>query len=373
MAITLDGSLGVTTPTYGGTDTSEYIVPVTGFKNRIINGAMMIDQRNAGASVNGTGTFPVDRFSLSSSGVGVYSGQRSTTAPANFLNSIILTVTTPDSSVTGTDNCVVLQRIEGFNFADMAWGTANASTITISFWVRSSITGTYFVRLANNNYDRSYCASYTISAANTWEYKTITIGGDTTGTWATNNSSGVAVEFVLGNGTTYQTSSANTWIAGNYLSTSSQTNWISTNGATFYITGVQLEKGSTATSFDYRPYGTELQLCQRYYYLLSASANNLTFFHNVWAYTTTVAIGTIVFPQVLRTSPSLVTSGTASNYRVVLGGTFTNCSAVPTTDQLSPYSMDILYTVASGLTVGQGGSSCANSSTAAILGFNAEL
>ncbi len=237
-----------------------------GFKNRIINGAMVIDQRNAGASVSisGSAKFSCDRFETRAVGGGVVSAQRSTTAPAGFINSVLITVTTADSSVASTDDYKTGQIIEGFNISDFGWGTANAAAITVSFWVRSSITGTYVVALQNDAENRSYPATYTINTANTFEYKTVTIAGDTTGTWLTDSGKGVRVNWNLGSGSSYN-GTANAWNASDARTVSGATNWIATNGATFYITGVQLEKGSTATSFDYRPYGTELQLCQRYF------------------------------------------------------------------------------------------------------------
>ena len=246
----------------------------TGFKNRIINGAMVIDQRNAGALVAGaTGNiYAVDRTSIfvGGSGTGRISGQRSTTAPTGFVNSLISTVTTADASPAAAYGYANLQRIEGYNVADLGWGAAGAATITISFWVRSSLTGTYAVSLLNEANDRTYVSTYSISAANTFEQKTITIAGDVSGTWDKTNLTGIAVFFGLGGGSSRTTSTFNTWMAPTVASTAITTasgcvNWIGTSGATFYITGVQLEKGSTATSFDYRPYGTELALCQRYF------------------------------------------------------------------------------------------------------------
>ena len=236
------------------------------FKNRIINGAMVIDQRNAGATVAAPsdGAYVLDRYRMFTNGGGVYSVGQSSTAPAGFTKSMLCTVTTADASISAGDYYPFVQAIEGYNIADLGWGTADAKTVTASFWVRSSVTGTYPFALRNGSGARSYVTTYTISAANTWEYKTITIAGDTTGTWDSTNSSGILVTFDLGSGSTYQ-GTANTWQAGNFFATSAATKLISTNGATFYITGVQLEKGSTATSFDYRPYGTELALCQRYY------------------------------------------------------------------------------------------------------------
>lgn len=245
---------------------SEISVPNTfGFKNRIINGAMMIDQRNAGASVTTSGgnNYDPDRWLVYDSVGSKMTLQQVTDAPAGFTKSQKITslaATAPAS----TDYYFSAQRIEGFNVADLAWGTASAATVTLSFWVKSSLTGSFSGAFGNASFSRSYPFSYTISAANTWEQKTITVAGDTTGTWATDNSTGLQVLFDLGSGTS-RAGAANTWSANDYRKVTGSVNLIGTNGATFYITGVQLEKGSTATSFDYRPYGTELALCQRYY------------------------------------------------------------------------------------------------------------
>ena len=242
-----------------GTTTGYY-----GFKNRIINGAMVIDQRNAGASVTPTNAqYLVDRFFASLTQASKFTAQRSTTTATGFINSLLITSSSAYSVLTG-DTFLIAQSIEGFNVSDLAWGTANAQTVTLSFWVRSSLTGTFGGALTNAGQNRSYPFSYTISSANTFEYKTVTITGDTTGTWATDNSTGITVRFGLGSGSTYS-GTAGAWAAGNFVQPTGSVSVVGTNGATFYITGVQLEKGSTATSFDYRPYGTEFALCQRYY------------------------------------------------------------------------------------------------------------
>jgi len=241
-----------------------------GFRNRIINGAMVIDQRNAGASVgtaSGTAVYSLDRQKLEYSQTSKFTVQQnagSVTPPVGFSNYLGATSSSAYSVVAG-DYFLIYQSIEGFNFSDMAWGTASAATVTLSFWVRSSLTGTFGGSLQNSAGNRSYPYSYTISAANTWEQKTITIAGDTAGTWiGATNGIGVVVYFSLGMGST-RSGTAGAWAAGNFLAPTGATSVVGTNGATFYITGVQLEKGSTATSFDYRPYGTELALCQRYY------------------------------------------------------------------------------------------------------------
>jgi hypothetical protein len=237
-----------------------------GFKNRIINGAMVIDQRNAGASVTPNSTYTLDRWICPTTQTSKFTVQQnagSVTPPTGFSN--YLGVTSSSSySVNSTDVFAVRQIIEGFNSADLAWGTASALPITISFWVRSSLTGTFGLGLGNSGFSRAYPATYTISAANTWEYKTVTIAGDTTGTWLTNNGIGIQVSFGLGYGSSYL-GTANAWNAGTAFMPTGATSVVGTNGATFYITGVQLEKGSTATSFDYRPITTELALCQRYF------------------------------------------------------------------------------------------------------------
>ena len=239
-----------------------------GFKNRIINGAMAIDQRNAGASVTAGYGYSIDRWQVDSYGgqggkINQQQNAGSVTPPVGFTNYLGLTSTSAFSVGAG-DGLVLNQRIEGFNCADLGWGTANAKTVTLSFWVRSSLTGTFGGALVNQAGNRSYPFNYTINSANTWEYETITIVGDTTGTWNTNNAGCIQVNFGLGVGTTYS-GTAGTWAGAYYGSTTGATSVVGTNGATFYITGVQLEKGSQATAFDYRPYSTELALCQRYY------------------------------------------------------------------------------------------------------------
>ncbi len=245
-----------------------------GFKNRIINGAMVIDQRNGGASVtlpSGT-TRTLDRWTLYSAESSKYSCQQnagSVTPPAGFVNYLGITslaATTPATE----DVYVVRQYIEGFNIADLAWGTANAKTITLSFWVRSSLTGTFGGALKNGSGDYSYPFTYTISQANTWEYKTLTVPGSTSGTWLTTNGLGLSLVFSLGSGSFYA-GSAGSWSNNSYFTATGSTNVVGTNGATWYITGVQVEVGSLSTTFEYRDYGNELRMCQRYYE--SGSAN----------------------------------------------------------------------------------------------------
>ena len=237
------------------------------FKNRIINGAMVIDQRNAGASVTPTnGQYLVDRYFAALTQASKYSAQQNAgavTPPTGFVNYLGATSLSAYSVVAG-DIFSFIQRIEANNVSDLSYGTASASPLTLSFWVRSSLTGTFGGSLLNSSANKSYVFSYTISAANTWEQKSVTITGDTAAALATGNNAAFGLYFSLGMGSTYSTT-AGSWVSGSYFAPTGATSVVGTNGATFYITGVQLEQGVSATSFDVRSIGTELGLCQRYF------------------------------------------------------------------------------------------------------------
>ena len=259
MPTTIHGTNGITFND-GSTQNTR---PAVGFRNRIINGDMRIDQRNAGAAITTQG-HPVDRFALSWAMDGAVSCQRSTTAPSGYRNSLAISVTAQDASIGASQSFQVLQKIEGNNISDLMLGTGNAGTMTLSFWVNSSKTGVYCCTFANGAATRLLPVQYTINNANTWEQKTIAISGDTSGTWLSDNGLGLYVIWNLALGSNYNAGSNNTWNTTQY-GTANQVNFLDTNGATFYITGVQLEAGSTATDFERRPIGTELALCQRYY------------------------------------------------------------------------------------------------------------
>ena len=253
-------SSGTVAEAYGGTGTT---IGYNGFKNRIINGAMVISQRGTTFTQSTANQIGLDRWDGTGTAASKFTFAQSGTGPAEFNNSTLITSLSA-YSVTSGDLFIYRQRIEGYNVADLGFGTANAQTITVSFWVRSSLTGSFGGYITNGSFTRSYLFSYTISSANTWEKKTVTIAGDTSGTWLTTNGLGIEVGFSLGAGATYS-STANTWAGTFYTQPTGATSVVGTNGATWYITGVQLEKGATATSFDYRDYGRELALCQRYF------------------------------------------------------------------------------------------------------------
>jgi len=310
----------ITNPTL--TLQSENVSPFIGFRNRVINGAMMIDQRNAGASISlpdgsAAYSFPVDRFACARANGATATGQQSTVAPAGFTNSLLITNGT-GITVASSGQGYVVHFIEGLNVADLGWGTANAQSVTVSFWTRSSITGTHSGSLFNLAFNRSYPFNYTISSANTWEYKTITIAGDTTGTWSTTNTRGICLSFNNGSGSTYL-GTAGSWAGAGYYGASGSVALNSVTGSTFYITGVQLERGSVATSFDYRPYGTELQLCRRYSWVWNYDAVSNAYSGWVgFSYSTSAVVIMAHYPVEMRGTPTMTTS-TASDFGVTTG------------------------------------------------------
>ena len=347
-SVAATGAVSGTTGTFTGAVNS---INTFGFKNRIINGNMAIDQRNAGASVTLVNQqYTLDRWRFPTNQASKFTLQQnagSVTPPAGFKNYLGLTSTSSYSLLVG-DYFGVNQFVEANNTADLDWGTSNAKTITLSFWVRSSLTGTFggAIRTGDgSNY--SYPFSYTINSANTWEYKTITIPGPTTGTWGTGTSVGLDVWFSVGTGSTFSGTSG-AWAAANYVAPTGATSVVGTSGATFYITGVQLEKGSTATSFDYRPYGTELALCQRYYqttYLGVAvgTASTTTNQVNSWPFTTSTNWNQIItFSSPMRTQPTVTiynpNSGASGSARINGATDATTAATAPTTLNTCVYS-----------------------------------
>jgi hypothetical protein len=343
MTIILDGTTGITTPTTSAT--GEFVTSVTGFKNRIINGAMVIDQRNAGAQISnpaGAG-YTVDRWNFTASQAtkfNIRQNLNSVTPPAGFTNYLGLQVSNA-VTVGSTEYFFLGQAIEGFNTADLDFGKSTASAVTISFWVYSSLTGTFGGSLQANASLRAYAFNYTISSANTWEKKTIAVAGDTTGTWVgATNGIGMNLYLGLGIGSNY-TGTANTWSGSNTIVPTGTSSLVATAGATFYITGVQLEKGSTATSFDYRDYGTELVMCQRYYeksYDQSIVPGTLTdnTIGGVGGYfNTTVLYGNVLYKVVKRIIANTVTiyaydgtSGSVTLYNAAGNSGATGCTAI---------------------------------------------
>jgi hypothetical protein len=364
----LDASGGNTATINSMTPTADSL---QGFRNRLINGEMVIDQRNAGAAVTATG-YPVDRFFGEDGSDAVFTLQQDSSAPTGFTKSVKATITTADASIGATQYGIFAQYIEGTNVADLGFGSASAKTVTLSFWVRSSLTGTFGGVLTNSGFNRSYPFTYTISAADTWEQKSVIIAGDTTGTWLTTTGVGFRVIWSLGSGSTYSATAGSWTSTSTILGATGQTQVISTLNATWYITGAQLEVGSVATPFERRDYGRELMLCQRYYYrtaLLTAGVIAVSAF----AGSTTDFSGFGSFPVRLRTNPSaLEQSGTASHY-AWNGPSSITCSAVPSFSTRTTTDMwQVNCFVSSGLTTGYGGS-LVTGGGAGYLGWSAEL
>jgi hypothetical protein len=377
MPITLDGTSGITTPMYNGSITANAVTPSVSMKNRIINGQMVIDQRNAGASVTASTTgaqgYTLDRWAYQASQASKFTVQQnagSVTPPAGFTNYLGVT-SSATTSVGSSDYFLIDQCVEGLNVADLGWGTANAKTVTLSFQVYSSLTGTFGGAILNSGASRSYPFTYTISSANTWTTISVTIAGDTSGTWLKTNGIGMFISFSLGMGSTYS-GTAGSWSGSALYSATGATSVVGTNGATLFLTGVQLEVGSTATSFDYRPYGTELNLCQRYCYLLSAASNGNCQFGFNYTFDATTAFAYITYPITMRSSPTLTTAGTFNVNQTTSGGYSGKSVSAVSINQACETGCTLQATISGG-TSGGVGTFSANNNTASRLIFSAEL
>jgi hypothetical protein len=342
MSVIINGTDGVTfnDSSLQGAAASPYVI-----KNRIINGDMRIDQRNAGASVTpvnnvGGSGYTLDRWYFSLSQASKLTSQQnaaSVTPPSGYINYLGCTSSSA-YSVGASEVFLLRQSIEGLNVSDLDWGLATAKTVTLSFWVRSSLTGTFGGSVLNNAGTRFYPFSYTISAANTWEQKSVTIAGDTSGTWLTTNGVGINLSFSLGSGSTLS-GTAGSWSSSIYYSATGATSVVGTNGATWYVTGVQLEQNTSATPFERRLYNQELANCQRYYEksfdIGTAPANgpNATSLLTIAGFMSTVAGnnnligGPCRFAVAKRVTPTMTAYGNNSGYWAYIAS---SASASPT-------------------------------------------
>ena len=383
MSLVLNGTDGVTfnDTSLQGAAASPYVL-----KNRIINGDMRIDQRNAGAATTPSATgavYNLDRWVYANTQASKLTIQQTPSATetgyavrvgAGFTNYLSTTVASAYTPLTG-DLFAIEQFIEGLNIADLAWGTSSAKTVTLSFWVNSSLTGTFGGSISNSALDRSYPFTYTISVANTWEQKSITIAGDTTGTWLTTNGIGIRLYLSLGAGATY-TGTAGAWAAGGYTNATGATNVIATASATWRVTGVQLEQNTSATPFERRLYNQELANCQRYCVnYRSADSGSPYFRYGVGQCETTTGLEIVFpYPVPMRVLPTLTTTGTAANYGVYHSSVVTAFSSVPTINNSSSYlNATINGVVASGLTQGRACALLSNNNNTSYLLFSAEL
>ena len=342
-----DGTGSLTVPAESGTVVTT-ASPSLGRRNLIINGAMQIAQRGTSAtSASAIDYYTVDRFNFRGESTGAYTIEQDTDAPANFTHSTKLTVTTPDTSIPSADRYWVGTFLEGNSVSQLNLGTVDAQQFTLSFYIKSSLTGTFSGGFSNGNYDRAYVFEYTINSANTWERKTVTITGDTSGTWTTGTGTGLRVVWDLGSASNRQTTAGAWESSGNFAATGA-TQVIATNGATFYITGVQLEVGSVATPFEHRSYGEELALCQRYYFEDSPVGRDSYFaVGHVW----NGSLGQIGFwtPVPMRTHPSL----SHSNVELLNANTAVGSTGVSFDSGYEGYNLKInVNTSSSGFTSG---------------------
>ena len=335
-------------------------------RNMVINGNFSVFQRGTSATtVSGNDIFAADRFKGWANGGGTFTVEQSTDVPNNeFEFSAKLTNTATDSSVAAGDNYRWATDLEGYTVSRLAYGHSDAKAVTLSFWVKSSLTGTYCGALYSVTASRHYIYEYTISSANTWEKKTITVSsGDTTGSWNRTNGNGLRVYWGFGSGTTYQ-GTAGAWTAGEKWETSSQAAWIGSASATFYITGVQLEVGETATPFEHEDYGTTLKKCKRYYQVYD-NIQGMT----LHCYNTSHAYTSIQYPDgIMRATPT-ATVNYSSGDSFALAGSGKTISAREIVG-VKP-NVFMFKLTASSLTAGQAGHYDKDSTN--IFQFDAEL
>jgi len=358
MAMTLDGSNGVT---FNDASLQGAAASPFGLKNRIINGAMAIFQRGTAATTDLT--YSVDRWKLVKSNDASESVSQNTDAPTGFSYSLRNTISTGDATIGAAQYSGFEQSIEGYNVADLAWGTANAKTVTLSFWVRSSVIGTYTGNLRNSNDTRINPFNFTINVANTWEQKTITITGDTGGTWQTTTSTGIIFAVYAALGSSYTGGTSGTWGTTPAFGCGSPVNGIASNGNIFAISGVQLEVGSTATPFERRLYGQELINCQRYFNLIDSALG---------VNTGTTSLQLVVnFPVQMRAAPSV--AGTTLRVTDMYVADFTSSNPSPSIANATIYGARINTSNFTGMTTGRATALIGTGADAAPLKFSAEL
>ena len=354
---------------------------VEGNPSLIINGDMAVSQRGTSAATVTNGDYRVDRFQMLEVTDGTYTAEQSTTAPDGFSTSLKLACTATDTSLATTQYVYFRQAIEGQNLQHLKYGTSAAEDITLSFWVRSSKTGTYCITIEKFDTTRyHFVKEYSIDTADTWEHKTITISPDSNikasgGVIDNDNGVGLRVDWWLAAGSTYNTATDNTWSSStNDYATSNQVNWMDSTSNDFYLTGVKLEVGSTATFFQHESYAENLEKCQRYYYRIVAEANYQRYMHTQ-SVSTINAQGTLTLPTEMRARPTIDTTGTAGDYAIYRNNAVSVCTGAPNvqTAGSNKQFLNVSAVTSAVLTAGESGDLVANNDTSVFLGFNAEL
>jgi hypothetical protein len=347
-----------------------------GMKNIIINGDMSIAQRGTSeASITTSGYYTVDRFKFFNSSLGTFTMSQSTDVPTGqgFATSLKLDCTTADAAPAAADNLRIQQIFEGQNLQYLKKGTANALSTTLSFWVKSTKTGTFIAELYDLDNSRQISKSYTVDVTNTWEKKTITFEGDTTGALDNDNQDSLSLNLWLGAGTDYTSGTlSTTWTSVTTANRAvGQVNIADDTANDFYITGVQLEAGTTASDFEFLPVDVNLQRCQRYYYKIQPTTNRA--FGMGLCYTTNILSMPIDFPTTMRTAPSaLEQNGTAGDYQVLKASSFAVCTSVPTHQGGTTWGSLLDFNVTGTITAGQAGQGWSVNGDA-YLAWSAEL
>jgi hypothetical protein len=343
--------------------------------NLLYNGAMQVAQRGTStASITASGYYTADRWYLNLVTLGTWTQTVENDAPtgSGFSKSLKVLCTTADAAPSAADLFFIQHRLEGQDVQRIAKGTSAAQQLTLSFWVKSNVTGTYVAELFDVDNTRQISATYSVSASATWEKKTITFDADTTGAFDNDNAGSLFLTMWLDAGSNYTSGTLNTsWASSTNANRAvGQTNLAAATNNYWQVTGVQLEVGPTATQFEFKSYGTELAECQRYYY---RTATGTGFFRaSGFNVTTTVCDVCVPLQTSMRVAPTAVeVTGTAANYEVRHQNTVTACSSVPTLLDAGTNHVTLRFTVASGLTAGQG----AQGRTAAdgYVGWTAEL
>jgi hypothetical protein len=374
----LERPIGINGASLMATNTPQDAMGILGVGNRnlVINGAMNVDQRNSGVAntitVGISVLYAPDRwFAQNVNGSSTYTVERSSVSPPPGFSNSLLVTTTSAAAVSATDSKHISQYIEGLNTIPLAFGTSSAKSFTISFWVKSSLTGSFGVGFANGAGNRSYVSQYSINSANTWEYKSITVPGDTSGTWTTDNTAGLRVGFNLGSGSNFN-GTLNTWgtAGAGRGAFSGVTAPLTVSGATWQISGVQIEIGKTATPFEYRSYTQELALCQRYYQLIGKTSSTNDVFASGFVDGTSFYGGGFL-KQTMRTAPAVSYTGNIGDLN------YTHPSASFTVNSIASYQSNpdsyvIRLTSATSGTTGYGAYARSVTSSTAIT-FSAEL
>jgi len=352
---------------------------IGGTRNLIINGAMQVAQRGTSASGLTNGSDPyqtVDRFRFVEQGSPTYvvTMSQSSTAPVGFASSLKIDITTAQASLAADENLAVDTILEAQNLQPLGYGSSSANTATLSFWVRSNKTGTYVVYFYQYDDDRSTTHSYTVNSADTWEYKTITVPADTVGVIDNNNDRGIVVRWPLASGTNYTSGTASTTWASDV--TANRYNGLNVNLADntaneWYLTGVQLEVGDTATPFEHRSYGQELALCQRYFCKIQNNMGGTRYLGMLQAFTSSATFGVIAdYPQVMRTVPSVAQGGSFGFFKSDSG----NASATTTIGGFQPGNQSWLSGGWGGSSVLTAGHACvSNAPSTSTITADAEL